>query len=385
MRKRIEQTINDRLDELFQISKTLYENPELSEQEFRSSQLLADYLTEQGFTVEKPYLGFETGFRAVCSSAKEGLNVGLFCEYDALPEVGHGCGHNLICTASIGAALGLKSVIDTVGGTITLFGTPAEETTCTKGVYGEKGAYDNIDIGMMAHPDGVSRSSGRSLAMKAIQYEYFGRPSHAASCPEEGINALDGVILLFNGINALRQHVKPDVRIHGVIHSGGAAANIVPEYACARFYLRAGERAYLEQVEERVRQIAQGAALMSGARLEISYYEAGDDDMVTNQTMSEIFNRNLHTLTGEAIQAAGVSGSMDMGNVSHYIPAIHPMVGLGDVSLAGHTKELAACTVTEGGLRFLRSASMALAYTALEVMTDPALYQRICEEFAAIP
>lgn len=383
MRKAIENAISANLEELFAISKTLYENPELSEQEFQSSQLLADYLRGQDFIVEKPYLGFETGFRAVYTGEKQGLNIGLFCEYDALPEVGHGCGHNLICTASIAAALGLKEVVDKIGGTVTLFGTPAEETNGAKGVYGERGAYDDIDIGMMAHPDGISRSSGRSLAMKAVQYGYYGRPSHAAFCPEAGINALDGVILLFNGINALRQHIKSDVRIHGVIHSGGAAANIVPEYACARFYLRAGEKAYLEEVEEKVRHIAQGAALMTGARLDVSYYEAAYDDMVTNHALSAVFDRNLEAVTGEPMQAAGVSGSMDMGNVSHYIPAIHPMVGLGDTSLAGHTRELAACTVTEGGKRFLRSASLALAYTALEVMTDGDLYRKIREEFEA--
>lgn len=384
MRKMIENTVSAKLEELFAISKTLYENPELSGQEFRSSQILSDYLSAQGFAVEKPYLDYETGFRAVYTGAKKGLNIGLFCEYDALPEVGHGCGHNLICTASIGAALGLKAVVDQIGGAVTLFGTPAEETNGAKVVYGERGAYDDIDIGMMAHPSGTSYSSGRSLAMKAIQYEYFGKPSHAAFCPEAGINALDGVILLFNGINALRQHLKSDVRIHGVVHSGGAAANIVPEYACARFYLRAAEKAYLEQAEEKVRRIAEGAALMTGAELKVSYYEAAYDDMVTNQALSAVFDRNLRELTGESVQAAGVSGSMDMGNVSHYIPAIHPMVGMGDASLAGHTREFAACTVADGGRRFLRSAALSLAYTALEVMTDRELYRQIREEFEAV-
>lgn len=381
MKKVMQDVILSKLEELFDISRTLYENPELSEQEFQASRLLAGYLERQGFAVEKPYLGVETGFRAEYTGEKKGLHIGLFCEYDALPEIGHGCGHNLICTASIGAALALKAAVDRFGGTVTLFGTPAEETNGVKGVYGEKGAYDGIDIGMMAHPEGVSASSGTSLAIKAIQYDYFGKCSHAAFCPEEGINALDSVILLFNGINALRQHLKPDVRIHGIVSNGGTAANIVPEYASARFYIRAKDKAYLEQVEEKVRRIAEGAAQMTGARLETHYYEAAYDNMVTNLALSDAFDQNLRTLTGEEIRPAEVGGSMDMGNVSHFIPAIHPMVGLGDASLVVHTREFAEYTATDGGKRFLRNAAIALACTALDVMTDPTLYQKIRSEF----
>ena len=381
MKEKIAKKLLEILDEVFQISSELYKHPETAEHEFMASQLLTDYLTRKNFVVERPYLDVETGFRAEYSGEKPGLNVGLFCEYDALPDIGHGCGHNLISAASIAAALTLKPIVDEIGGTITLFGTPAEETNGVKGIYGEKGAYNHIDIGMMAHPDGVSRSSGSSLAIKAIQYEYFGKCSHAAFAPEEGINALDSVILLFNGINALRQHLKTDVRIHGIIDHGGTAANMVPEYSRARFYIRAAEKEYLEEVEEKVYKIAQGAAQMTGARLKVSYYEAAYDNMVSNQTLSAVFDQNLRELTGEHIREAALGASMDMGNVSHLIPAIHPMVGVGNPALTVHTREFADCTVTQAGKSFIYKAALALACTAWDVMTDQALYRKIRGEF----
>lgn len=381
MKDKIKNCIEKNLDQLFDIAKILYENPEISEEEKISSEILVKYLRTKGFNVENPYLGEEYGFRAEYGGKREGLNIGFFCEYDALPEIGHGCGHNLICTASIAAGVALKATIDEFGGKITLFGTPAEESNGVKGIYGEKGAYKNINIALMTHPNGVSVASGTSLAMKAIEYEYFGRTAHAATAPEEGINALDAVILLFNGINAIRQHVKSDVRIHGIIANGGVAANIVPDYASARFYIRAEKKAYLNQVEEKMIQIAKGAANMTGARLETNYYELPYDDMVTNEVLSEAFNRNLQEVTGETVEISGMSGSMDMGNVSHYVPAIHPMVGLGDKELVCHTKAFAEATATEKGREYIKNASFSLALTALEIIKNPKLYERIREEF----
>ena len=380
MKNQIKKTIEENLDYIFDMAKTLYENPEISGHEVKSSHLLAGYLKGKGFTVIKPYLGEQNGFRAEYVG-KPGPNIALFCEYDALPEIGHGCGHNLICTSSISAACALQKVVDFYGGTITVFGTPAEETNGVKGIYGDKGAYEGIDVGLMAHPDCVSTSSGATLALKAIEYEFFGKTSHAATAPEKGINALDAVILLFNGVNAIRQHVKSDVRIHGVINNGGIAANIVPDYASARFYIRSNEKEYLDQVEGKMLNIASGAAEMTGATMNSHYYELPYDNMVTNKRLSDIFDCNLEAITGEPMNKAGISASMDMGNVSHYIPAIHPMVKLGDKHFACHTKEMADETVTNNGKEYIRVASLALAFTCLEILENKNVLEEIQKEF----
>lgn len=381
MKKLLDKSIEYHLEELFDIATVLYENPEISEQEVMSSQLLADFIESRGFDVEKPYLGQQNGFKAVYHSGKPGLNVALFCEYDALPGIGHGCGHNLICTTSFAAGLALKEILDEIGGTVTLFGTPAEETNGVKGVYGDMGAYDDIDFAIMVHPCNVSMSSGTSLALKPLQFEYFGKTAHAAACPEEGINALDSVIQLFNGINAIRQHVTPDVRIHGIIDNGGLAPNVVPDYASAKFYLRAFKKSTIETVEKKVLGIAEGAALMTGARLEVSNFEFSYDDLVSNQVLSKTFDENLKNISGEFIGPAEVSGSVDMGNVSYYVPAIHPMVGIGNDKLVIHSKEFADATVSELGKPYLYKAARALAYTAYDVMTKPELFAKIKEEF----
>ncbi|WP_243158141.1 M20 family metallopeptidase [Aminipila terrae] len=350
MKSRITERISDKLDELFNISKYLYENPELGEQEYQAARLLTDYLTKNGFTVEHPVYDIPTAFRASYASRKEGPNIALFCEYDALPEIGHGCGHNLISTMSIGAALGLKAILDETGGRITVFGTPAEETSGVKGILADQGAYQDVTVAMMAHPSPVSETSGTSLALQAIKFEYFGKTAHAAAMPEKGINALDSVILLYNGINALRQHVTSDVRMHGIISHGGVAPNIVPDYAETRFYFRAQEKKNLEKVIEKVKKCAEGAASMTGATVKISNFENSYDNLRTNTTLSEIFNANLMSLGEKEIRAASNGiGSIDMGNVSQVVPTIHPWIGIGDPELILHSKEFADYTITDNG------------------------------------
>src|SRR5699024_6385144 len=196
------------------------------------------------------------------------------------PNIGHGCGHNLIATMSVGAGIVLSKFIDSIGGRVIVFGTPAEETNGAKVPMSEQGIFTDVDVAMMVHPAGVSMESGSSLAMDAIQFAFHGKASHAAGAPEEGINALDGVIQLFNGINALREHLPTDVRMHGIISEGGQAANIVPEKAVAQFYFRAEKRDALNEVVKKVKNIAHGAALTTGTTVNISNYELSYDNMV---------------------------------------------------------------------------------------------------------
>ena len=382
MKAKITDEISNKLDELSGISKYLYENPELGNEEYKAVKLLTEYFSKNGFTVENPIYGLSTTFRAVYDSHKEGANIALFCEYDALPDIGHGCGHNLISSMSVGAALGLKSVLDEIGGKVTVFGTQAEETSGVKGVLAKMGAYKDVTVAMMAHPNAVSEESGTSLALNAIKFEYFGKAAHAAAIPEKGINALDGVILLYNGINALRQHVTSDVRIHGIISKGGVAPNIVPDNAEAKFYIRSQEKSNLETVVAKVKECAEGAAKMTGAAVEITNFENSYDNLRTNKVLSALFTANLRDLGETEIRPASNGiGSIDMGNVSHAVPAIHPWIGVGDPSLIIHSKEFANYTMTEMGKATIYKGACALALTAYDVITSKENQEKIKEEF----
>lgn len=367
---------------LWKISKEMYENPELGDQEFESMNLLVTLLKEHEFQTEIGIVGRPTAFKSVFNSGKPGPTIAYLAEYDALPGIGHGCGHNLIGTMSVGAGIILSKIINKIGGSIVVLGTPAEETNGAKVPMSKKGIFDDIDVAMIVHPSDQSYISGDSLAMDAIQFAYTGKSSHASASPEEGINALDGVIQLFNGINALREHLPSDVRIHGIISEGGKAANVVPDFAVGQFYIRAKQRAYLDKVVEKVISIAQGAALMTGTTVEISNYELSYDDMITNQVLSDCFTKNLQQTSKLSInEAKQTYGSIDMGNVSHVVPAIHPYIGLNKPGLIAHTKEFAAQTTTEDGYETLKTGALALAYTGYDVLTDKKLLESIQQEF----
>ncbi|RLQ95568.1 M20 family peptidase [Falsibacillus albus] len=369
-------------EEFYEISEYIYQNPELGDKEYKSSQKLITFLKDHGFYVEKGIVNRETAFKAVFKSDKPGPVIAYLCEYDALPEIGHGCGHNMIGTMSMAAGVILSKFVSETGGEIMVLGTPAEETNGAKVAMAEQGVFEGIDAAMMVHPSGQSYESGESLAMDAIEFEYHGKTSHAAASPEKGINALDAVLMLFNGINALRQQVRQDVRMHGIIADGGVAANVIPDYARAQFYFRAKDRGYLNEIVEKVKGIAEGASRMTGAELKMNNYELSYDDMVTNHALSSAFTANLKFAgVDEVKQASKGLGSLDMGNVSHVVPAIHPYIGLDCPGLIGHTREMAQLTVSEQGKRALIQGIKALALTGYDVLTDRDLLERIKAEF----
>ena len=351
-----------------EINDFIYANPELGNEEFKSSAKLIEFLEEHNFTVEKGLLGIETSFRATYDSKKPGATIGYLCEYDALPEIGHGCGHNMIGVMSAAAGIALSKVIDEVGGKIIVYGTPAEETNGAKVVFAEEGIFDELDVAMLAHPGDKTMKSGTTQALYPLEFRYKGKTAHAASCPQDGVNALNSVIQLFNGIDALRQHVTPDVRMHGIIAKGGVAANVVPDEAVAQFYFRAATKETLDDILEKVKGIAQGAALMTGATLEMERYEFPNDNLVTHENLSEAFNENLRALGITEIAPPKASGSSDIGNVSHKVPTIHPYIQVSSCPAPGHTVELAEATVSDFGHERLLTGAMALAYTGYDVL-----------------
>ena len=351
-----------------EINDYIYANPELGNEEFKSSSKLIAFLEEHNFTVEKGLLGIETSFRAIYDSKKPGATIGYLCEYDALPEIGHGCGHNMIGVMSSAAGIALSKVIDEIGGKIIVYGTPAEETNGAKVVFAEEGIFDELDVAMLVHPSDVNMKSGTTQALYPLEFRYKGKTAHAASCPQNGVNALNSVIQLFNGIDALRQHVTPDVRMHGIIVKGGVAANIVPDEAVAQFYFRAATKETLDDILTKVKNIAQGAALMTGATLEMERYEFPNDNLVTHENLSEAFNQKLRELGITEIATPKSSGSRDIGNISHKVPTIHPYKQVSACPAPGHTVELAQATVSELGHERLLTGAMALAYTGYDVL-----------------
>ncbi|MEY8341881.1 M20 family metallopeptidase [Niallia circulans] len=384
MKQIILDTINENEAKFKDISIYIGENPELGHEEFKACEILTDTLKQHDFNVEIGICDLPTAFKATFDSGKAGPVIGFMAEYDALPELGHACGHNLIGTMGIAAGIGLSKVLSETGGKVIVYGTPAEETKGGKVTMAEAGIFEELDVAMMVHPLDSYMKSGDSLAMDAIQFEFFGKAAHAAASPHLGINALDAVLQTFNSINALRQHIKSDARIHGVITEGGKAANIVPDYAVAQFYVRAGKREEVNKLVEKVKQCAEGAALQTGATVKSSFYEFSYDDMITNQTLSDLFTKQLVDLgvePSEIQEQRDGSGSLDMGNVSQVVPSIHPYVKICNEAYACHTHEFREAAMSDQGREAMILGAKSMALTGLEILTNKELLAKIKAEF----
>ncbi len=381
LKQRVWHKVDCLSDRLAKISQAIHDCPEIGGEESFASELLVKELTTAGFTVEKEFFNIPNAFHGVLVGRVQRPAVAFLAEYDALPEIGHGCGHNIIGAAAVGAALALAPLLDEIDGSIHVYGTPAEESNGAKVPLAAYGAFQEIDAAMMIHPAARTVLSAPSLAMDAIEFSFQGRAAHAAAAPQEGINALDAVLLTFNAINALREHVRPDVRIHGIVTQGGVAANIVPEKAVARFYVRASNRKYLDQVVSKVVNCARGAALATGAKLTVCNFEYSFDEMRTNSVLAQAMLANLTALGEDVVPSGEGVGSLDMGNVSQVVPAIHPYIAIGPANLVCHTREFAQAAGGPGGVRALVVGAKALAATALDVLTRPDLRAAAWEEF----
>lgn len=368
---------------LQEIAAYIGSHPELGHEEFQASKMLTAELESLGYEVARGTLGLATAFIAEYRSGKPGPTVALLAEYDALPELGHACGHHLICTMALGAAAGLRAVADQTGGTIRVYGTPAEETKGAKVDMAAAGLFDDCDAALMAHPYHRHERSGSSLAMDALQFEFHGKAAHAAANPELGINALDAVIQLFNSVNALRQQTRDDSRIHGIINAGGQAPNIIPDYASAQFYVRSASRAYTNELSRKVTACAEAAALATGSTVTVSNYEYSYDELRTNEALSAIFTANLIEagVPPEKIHDAEDHGSLDLGNVSLRCPAIHPFVPVVDQPYNLHTIEFRDAAQLQPAYDAMVFGGTMLALTAYEVLTNEELRTRVREEF----
>jgi len=367
-------------DDLINLNDRIGKNPELGFKEFKAVKWLTDYLASHNFKIKKPIGGLETAFKAEYDFNEPGPVIAYLCEYDALPNIGHGCGHNMIGVMSVGAAVALSKYND-LKGTIQVIGCPGEEVGGGKVTLVEKGIFDEVDAAMMVHPSNENRTYSTSLAIEAIKFTFHGQTAHAAAAPEKGINALDGVIQLFNGINAIREHLKDDVRIHGIISKGGESPNVVPDLAEAKFYFRARQKDYLKEVIEKGKNIARGAAQMTGCEVEFSNFENSNDNLNPSGKLAATYEKNLKLAGVNNIADPEESlGSTDMGNVSQVVPSIHPYIKIGD-ELIGHTVEFRDATMSKKGQQALIKAAQALALTGYDILNDNELLEEIVEEF----
>ena len=374
LKKRVIEEVEARREELIRIADTIHANPEIAFEEFESAALLSSTLEENGFSVERGVAGLETAFIAGMTGTADRPTVAFLAEYDALPELGHACGHNLIGTAAIGSGLAMRAVLPELEGTVQVIGTPAEEQGGGKVVMVEAGVFDPLDVAMMVHPSNVNMTRRTSLTSHKVSVEFFGRAAHAAASPDEGVNALDAVIQTFNGVNALRQHLRDDARIHGIITQGGRATNIVPDYAAAEFGVRAAYVDYALEVIEKVRACAEAGALATGARLEFNVRDYYYANIMPNPRLADLVDANMAALGIEVRLplAQERMGSSDMGNVSQVVPALHPYIAIGPEEMMGHTVEFREASGSPIGHEGMISAAKFMAMTAVDLLAVPA-------------
>jgi amidohydrolase len=367
------------------LSARIHATPELNFKEHRASGWLTDYLEQCGLTVERGAYGLKTGFAARAGSGEP--RVAILCEYDALPGIGHACGHNIIAAAGAGAGAAVASILAETGGSLVVLGTPAEEGGGGKILMAHAGAFDGIDAAMMIHPAGVDLSGMNVLAVCQFEVEYKGRSAHASAFPHRGINALDAMVTAYNAIAQLRQHIRSTERIHGIITDGGQAANIVPERSAGVFMVRAATAPRLEQLKQRVLACFRAGAEASGADLHVHPMVEDYSDMWTNEPLSASYAANASLVGRILMQPSAstdaVAGSTDMGNVSKLVPSIHPMIAVAPPHVPLHSVEFARWTASEQADRAVIDGAKILAMTAVDVLCDNDLRRAMHSAFAA--
>jgi len=373
--------IDARCHQLSELSLKIHSHPEPGFQEVKAVRWLTHYLKENGFSIEQGICELPTAFRGSYGQGKPAIAV--LAEYDALPNLGHACGHNLIAACAVGAGIASKPAIDQCGGSILVIGTPAEELYGGKAIMADRGAFNNLDIAMMVHPGVHDTATTQSLACLALQVEFFGKAAHAAACPEAGINALEAMLQSFTAINSLRQHIKDKARIHGIITDGGEAANIVPAHSAGTFLVRAEDDTYLDELKQRVINCFTGAATASGARLEYKWGDIRYAPLRNNLSLAQLFSQNMQSL-GRKVKLSDPTkafGSTDMGNVSQLVPSIHPSVAIAPMEVVTHSLQFASAAASEAGIHGLLDAAKALSMTVVDLVTNPELVAKVKEEF----
>jgi amidohydrolase len=355
--------------ELQEISQWMYDNPEIAYEEHDTSARLVDFLRSHGFDVEYPSFGLDTAFAARVGEA--GPEVVICAEYDALPEVGHACGHNIIATAALGAGVALADAAQQLGFRVRVQGTPAEESYGGKVDLINNGAFEGAALSMMIHPSPSDVVDPNFLGVAHIDVEFHGKESHAAFAPQLGINALDAAVQAYVNVSTLRQAMYPTDKVHGVITYGGGAPNVIPAYTAMSWYVRAATTSRLDELYGKVIACFEAAATASGCSYEVKPLGHTYTDLISDQLLVELYLSNSERLGRPMARGAdrdpGAAGSSDMGNVSHVVPSIHPMLDIKSLPAVNHQKEFAAATVEPPGDLAIRDGALAMAWTAIDI------------------
>jgi amidohydrolase len=381
LKKSLGKDIDTAYHDLWVLSGKLHDNPETAMLEKRACAWLCAYLEKNGYKVKKGIAGLPTAFRAEYGKGKPA--VAFLAEYDALRKIGHACGHNLIAVCTMAAAIAARRVADELGGRIIVFGTPGEEGAGGKVIMAEAGAFKEVEVTLEVHPGGGHHVVTQALTVQNLAVEFIGKAAHAAAEPEVGVNALAAMILAYNAIDALRQHIKTNERIHGVITDGGEAPNIVPAHTAANFMVRAINDADLDALQPRVISCFAGAAVATGAELKYKWDTIRFSAIRNNLTMGRLFQENMSAL-GVAIpmgEESKPAGSTDVGNVSQIIPTIHPFVGIAPGGIPTHSPEFEKAAGTEDALKRMLVAAKAMTMTAADLLASPAALKKVKAEF----
>ncbi|MFC1957374.1 M20 family metallopeptidase [Chloroflexota bacterium] len=373
--------IDSRRQQLNELSLKIHDNPELGFQEVKAADWLSRYLEENGFSIERGICNLPTAFKASYGKGKPAI--AILAEYDALPDLGHACGHNIIATCAVGAGVASKPAIDQLGGSILVIGTPAEEIYGGKAIMAKREAFNNLDIAMMVHPGTHDVATTKALACQTLDIEFIGKAAHAAANPEAGVNALEAMLQSFNAINSLRQHIKSTARIHGIITAGGEAANIVPDYSAGNFIVRAEEDTYLDELKLKVLNCFIGASTASGAQLKYKWGEVRYAPMRNNLVLARLYIQNMQSLRRKVALSDPRSsfGSTDMGNVSQMVPGIHPHIAIAEKGITIHSPQFALTAASEAGTKGMVDAAKALAMTVVDLVANPETVTKAKEEF----
>ena len=367
---------------LERIGRDIHANPEIGYEERQAVGWLTALLREHGFEVEVGVANTPTAFVATRRNGT-GPSIAFLSEYDALRGLGHGCGHNLIATASVGAGIALADALDRFPGRIQVIGTPAEEGGGGKIRLIRGGLFQEVDAAMMFHPDTRTQVLHWALAVTHMHFEFIGRAAHASGDPEKGINALDAFVLAYNGISMLRQHIKEGARLHGFLKEGGTAPNIVPERTSGEFLVRARDEAYMQELVQKVKNIFQAAALATGCSVKLTFDEDAYSDLRNNSVLAALFEDNLRRLGIDPVEPVPWenAGSTDMGNVTHVVPGLHPTLAIAPADVPGHSQAFLEASGSLRGYQAMVDAAKALAMTGADLLADPSLVEKAKAEF----
>jgi amidohydrolase len=384
LKDRLRVEVEARAAALVDASHQIHEHPELNYEEHFAHDLLTGLLADAGLDVERGAFGLDTAF--VARAGSRGPTVAVLCEYDALPGIGHACGHNVIATAGLGAGLAAAALAEEAGGRVVVLGTPAEEGGGGKIRMAQQGAFEGLDAALMLHPAGYDLTRMDVIAVQELTATYTGLAAHAAAAPHRGRNALDAAVLGYLNVAALRQHILPTERIHGIITEGGDKPNIVPARAQTAWMVRSPTISSLGPLKERVAAALQAGAEATGCELEIAWNEIVYADMLDNQVLVDCYAANARALGREVLEPEPgriVVGSTDMGNVSYLVPSIHPMIGAAPDGTAIHTADFALAARSESGDRAVLDGAIALAWTVADVWLGQGVPDAVGEEFRA--